>query len=95
MIKSPTSNDPTLLREEAAQLLLGSIDDAATQQLMAIAYTEVTRRFAERDRLPSTDFDLLFFMESMQIFFSKHDVLLRILAGEDLAAEWDLWVVVR
>jgi hypothetical protein len=48
MIKSPTNNDPTLLRGEAAQLLLESVDDAITRQLMAIAYAEVRLRFEKR-----------------------------------------------
>ena len=79
-----------MLREDAAHQLLGSIDHPITRQLAAIAYDEVKRRFAERDRLPSSDFDLLFFVEGMHAFFGKHDILRRILAGEDLAAAWDL-----
>jgi len=56
---------------------------------MQIAEAEVRRRFKEGQDLPESDFDLLFFLEGMNAFFSRTDMIRRILSGEDLAAECD------
>jgi hypothetical protein len=56
---------------------------------MMIAYDEVQHQFDQCGSLPASDFDLLFFMENMAKFFGKADILRRILAGEELAAEYD------
>jgi hypothetical protein len=80
---------PLLLRQEEARSFLSAVQDSATRELMEMACDEVIRRFASGDGLPESDFDLLFFAESVGRFFGEHKILSRVLAGEDLAAEWD------
>lgn len=73
-----------ILRFDEAMLLLRSVDDLTTNQLMNTATFEVLKRFSESKELPVADFDLRFFMEAMLDFCSKHNTLRQILAGEDL-----------
>ena len=88
MTTSKFDKDPVLLYEAEADQFLNSVSDPVIRELMGIAHAEVKHRFQERQGLPSSDFDMLFFLQAVKAFFGKTELLKRILAGEDLAAEY-------
>lgn len=75
---------PKLLNQDAAKQILSSVSNPITKQLMGIAASHTLIRFKRRERLPITDFDFRFFIEVLHEFCNNHNVIRRVLAGEDL-----------
>jgi hypothetical protein len=64
--------------------LIDAEEDPITQNLMALAAQTVLARAVTQKSQPIADFDLLYFMELIQQFASKHQILKRMLNGEDV-----------
>lgn len=68
------------LRQEDALALLRSVEDRRTQDLATAALTALWQESQGGTR-PAADFDLVFFIEVLVAFCSKHDLIARILDG--------------
>jgi hypothetical protein len=84
MNRSGTNENGGFLRQDEMNNLVASERDPITQNLMALAAQTVLARVVARQSWPIADFDLLYFMELVQQFGSKHQILKRMLNGEDV-----------
>ena len=75
--------NPKLLRKQAAEQFVSSIEDPVTKQLVEAPYREALRRFAERVSLPISDFDIAFFVEGLFRSLSCHERIQAYLNGAD------------
>ena len=73
------------INSEAAGQFIQSISDSTTKVLVNNAHYHLYRRLAEK-RLPEGEFDMRFYVEVMAEMFSEHDVIRRMLAGENVGA---------
>lgn len=73
------------IRSEEAGEFIESLTDPVTKILVNNAHYHLYKRLAEK-RLPEGDFDMRFYVEVMAEMFSEHDVLKRMLAGENVGA---------
>lgn len=76
-------HEPTILRYLESTELVASVEDPITQNLLSAASMCIIKRFLKKDNLPIEDFDLRFFSEAMLEFCSNHELLRKILNGED------------
>lgn len=76
------------LRWEEMKELLASEQDPVTAQLMGEAFMKVFNRLLKREGLPVGDFDMRFFMEILQEFFSEHETIKKIIDGTDDRQPW-------
>lgn len=79
------TNNGGFIRSEEAGQFIESLDDPVTKILVNNAHYHLYKRLAEK-RLPAGDFDMRFYVEVMAEMFSEHDVLKRMLAGENVGA---------
>lgn len=78
----------TLLNCEEAQESIERIEDPITRNFVNMAFVSAVKRvYIEKREPPRGDFDMKFFAEVLESFFSEHDVLARTLAGEKVG-EW-------
>lgn len=101
MNKTMTDDRRRPLREEGAEHVLSSVDDAVTKNLMTmglgiarmryVRWNEMTDAELEA-RLPAAPFDMEFFAYVLRDLFSDREVLERVLAGESIASAtgWDI-----
>lgn len=73
------------IRSEEAGQFIESITDPVTKILVNNAHYHLFRRLAEK-RLPEGGFDMRFYVEVMAEMLSEHDVIRRMLAGENVGA---------
>ena len=73
-----------MLRYSESAELISSVKDLTTQKLLSAASYCIIKRFLENKNLPIADFDLRFFSEAMLEFCSNHELLQKILNGEDV-----------
>ena|SRR3982751_2930262 len=79
---------PGFLRQREMEELIDSEKDPITRDLMALANIVVFGRVARHDSGPISDFDLLYFMELMQDFASRHDTIRLMLDGRGSELSW-------
>ena len=79
------NNSGGFIRSEEAGQFIESLDDAVTKVLVNNAHYHLYKRLAEK-RLPQGEFDMRFYVEVMAEMFGEHDVLKRMLAGENVGA---------
>lgn len=80
-----TENAGGFIRSEEAGQFIESITDPVTKILVNNAHYQLFRRLAEK-RLPEGEFDMRFYVEVMAEMFGEHDVIRRMLAGENVGA---------
>jgi hypothetical protein len=80
------SDDIRVIRHEEANERLAQIDDAITRRLVDNALFHFFKKFYNSKEYPACDFDMLYFQELLVAVFSEHDVLQRILAGEEVGS---------
>jgi hypothetical protein len=85
----PIEMDARVLRHDAANELISSIEDPITQRLMNNAMFHFLRTYYQEKRYPAADFDMLYFVQLLRDIFEEHEVLQRILAGERVGALFD------
>lgn len=73
-----------MLRHSESAELISSVKDSITQKLLSAASYCVIKRFLENKNLPVADFDLRFFSEAMLEFCSNHELLQKILNGQEV-----------
>ncbi len=93
-----------ILNVELAEAKVAQISDEVIRNLVRLAVTEVCRSFVKWDHqsdadwksiLPTSDFDLAFFVHVMTGLFSRRSLVEATLAGEDpveasgWAIDWD------
>jgi hypothetical protein len=78
-----------ILRDGEARALIASVEDPITRHLLTNAMFHFFRRYNEQQQRPASDFDMLYFASLLRDVFSEHDVLRRILAGENVGAFFD------
>ena len=74
------SQQETLLHQDEAFQLLDSLKDKKTRGLTSAALTTLWHMSGEGSP-PPRDFDLLYFTEVLVEFFSKQDLIARVLDG--------------
>lgn len=73
-----------------ATRFIEQIADPITRALVNMAFVQLVKRVhVEKKDAPHTDVDALFFVRLLHDFFSEHDVLKRMLAGEKVGAWFD------
>jgi len=77
-------NKTEILRYRESTELVASVKDSVTQNLLSAASVCVINRFLKKENLPIQDFDLRFFSEAMLELFEKHELLQKILNGEEV-----------
>lgn len=84
-------SDAGTIRNDEAMTFLRSLDhgNPITKRLVNNAMFHVMRRLHTRKEVPASDLDLLYFLELMEEMFSEHDVLKRMLSGEQVGAFFD------
>ena len=80
-----------MIRTDEAMDFLRSLEgrDQVTKSLVNNAMFHLMRRYHERKDIPSSDLDLMYFLELMHEIFSEHEVLKRMLDGEKVGAFFD------
>lgn len=73
------------IRSEEAGQFIESITDPVTKILVNNAHYHLYKRLAEK-RLPEGEFDMRFYVEVMTEMFTEHEVIRRMLAGENVGA---------
>jgi hypothetical protein len=68
--------------------LIASEKDPIAQHLMTMAAQVVFSRMVRRENGPTADFDLGYFMEVIQEFTSKHEILKKIIEGKGGELIW-------
>ena len=76
--------ETAMLRHLESAELISSIEDPITRNLMSAASYCIIRRFMENKNLPQADFDLRFFSEAMSDLCGNHELLRKILNGEEV-----------
>lgn len=83
MTRTPSNE---VLRDDEAKSLIESVDDPITKRLLSNAMFHFFKRYSEQGEKPLGDFDMLYFASLLNEIFSEHEVLQRILAGENVGA---------
>ena len=58
-------SSPRLLRQVEALQVMETMDQEILRRVVRLFYLRVVKRFERRTRLPTTDFDLLYFIEGI------------------------------
>jgi len=78
-----------VLRDDEARSLVESVEDPITRRLLLNAMFHFFKRYNEEGQKPLAEFDMLYFASLLKEIFSEHEVLQRILAGENVGAFFD------
>jgi hypothetical protein len=73
-----------MLRHSESAELISSVKDSRTQKLLSAASYCVIKKFLENKTLPVANFDLRFFSEAMLEFCSNHELIQKILNGQEV-----------
>jgi hypothetical protein len=76
--------DVHFIRKEEAAELVRLTADPTTKKLMIAARYTLGRVVHIHEIRPISEFDLLFLMEFLQVFCGDHELLRRILDGEEI-----------
>jgi hypothetical protein len=76
------------LRQQEMEELIASEKDPITEHLMSMAAQVVFSRLVRKEKGPTADFDLRYFMEIIQELASKHEILKKILGGHGDELVW-------
>lgn len=82
-------HQPELLRTDEANELLRAVTEPITSHLINNAMYQFMIKYHVKLERPASDFDLRYFLDVLLQIFEDHDVLRRILSGEQVGALYD------
>jgi hypothetical protein len=88
MDRSREQRTPEFLRQETMKEMIASERDPITAQLMTRAVNMVFLRLARKEKGPTADFDLAYFIEVIKEFADDHEALRTIIEGRGAELDW-------